>query len=268
MRSRGFSFPESGRGRILDRYCQPLTGTGLVWACFGMPGQIKDFRNTSIRVAQVLRTEPRLIEDNLREAAQRREAYVLIKTPVNDQRVRRELGSIEGILVTQVQRRYREDGRFIHLLGNLGPPGPDGKARVVGSAGLEIRFESDLKARSNPEQLVTVVDGLGNPIPGLSSKLTATTVETCDVVTTIDRRMQLMTEDIVDQHIKTGAVVVLNIANRDILTMVSRPAYNPYDPGNYIEGEDTGRQMNRALASFHPGSLFKIAVAAALKTEL
>ena len=37
MRTRGFSFPESGRGDILDRYCRPLPNTGLDWACVGMP---------------------------------------------------------------------------------------------------------------------------------------------------------------------------------------------------------------------------------------
>ena len=262
QRTRGFAFPESGRGNILDRYCQPLTGTGSVWACFGVPGQITDFRETSIRVAQVLKTEPRIIEENLREGSRRKETYVLISTRVNNQRVRQELASIEGILVTQVQRRYREDGRFIHLLGNLSPPGSGGKARVVGSAGLEVRYEDDLQARSHPNQLVTVVDGLGKPIPGIPPKLTATTIKTRDVVTTIDRRIQLMTEAIVDRHINTGAVVVLNVANRDILSMVSRPAYNPYDPASYVD-EDSGRQLNRALAAFYPGSLFKIAVGVA-----
>jgi len=269
MRTRGFSFPESGRGGILDRYCQPLTDTGLAWACFAMPGQIMDFRQTSIRIAKILETEPRLIEENLREAARRREPYVLLKTPISDQKTRQELASIDGILVAEVQRRYREDGRFVHLLGNLGPPGTGEEVRVVGKAGLEIRYEDDLRARSNPKQLVTVVDGLGNPIPGISPKMMATTTETRDVVTTIDRRMQLMTETIVDQHIDTGAVVILDVANRDILTMVSRPTYNPYDPGSYTGSENTGCQLNRALAAFHPGSLFKIAVtAAALENNL
>ena len=263
MRSRGFSFPESGRGHILDRYCQPLTGTGLAWACFGMPGQIVDFRETSIRAAKILETEPRIIEESLRQAARRRENYVLLRTPVNDNKMRQELAAIDGILVAQVERRYREDGRFIHLIGNLGPPGPNDKARVVGKAGLEIRYEDELRARSNPNQLVTVVDGLGNPIPGISPKLAATKTEIGDVVTTIDRGIQLMTETIVDQHIKTGAVVILDIANRDVLTMVSRPTYNPYDPEAYKEGEDTGLQLNRALTAFYPGSLFKIAIAAA-----
>lgn len=262
MRSRGFSFPESGRGNILDRYCQPLTGTGQAWACLGMPGRIRDIRQTSLKVARLLNTEPRIIEENLREAAGRKEAFVLLRTPVNEVKTRRELGSITGILVTQVQRRYQEDGTLIHLLGNLGPPGPGERARVVGNAGLESRYEKDLKGTSSPNQIVTVVDGLGNPIPGLSPKLTATTVETRDVVTTIDRRIQLMTEGIADNHLKTGAVVVLDIANRDILAMVSRPTYNPYDPSSYLTG-DSGHQLNRAMAPFHPGSLFKIAVAAA-----
>ncbi len=262
MRSRGYAFPESGRGRILDRYCQSLTGTGQVWVCFGIPSQIQNFRGTSIKAAVLLNVEARIIEENLREAAKRKEAFVLLKLPINEEKTRRELNTINGILVVQVPRRYEEDGTLIHLLGNLGP-GQDEKARVVGTGGLESRYEEDLKARATPSQINIIVDGLGNPIPGLSPKLRTTAVDACDVVTTIDRRIQLMTEDIADRHFETGAVVVLDISNRDILAMVSRPTYNPYDPSSYLANQNAGYHLNRALVPFYPGSLFKIAVAAA-----
>ncbi len=261
MRTRGFSFPESGRGDILDRYCRPLTNTGLAWACFGMPDKIADSRETSTRVAAILGAEPRIIEESLREADKRRESLVLLKFPVDDKKTRQELAAVDGILVVQVTRRYREDGRFIHLLGSLSPTGPEEKARVVGGSGLEIRYEDDLRACSQPKHLLRVVDALGNTIPGIPLKLAANPKAARDVITTIDRRLQVMTEDIVDRHIHTGAVVILDIASRDILTMLSRPTYNPYNPESYVT--DTGCQLNRALMAFYPGSIFKIAVTAA-----
>jgi len=261
MRTRGFSFPESGRGDILDRYCRPLTGTGWGWACFGIPDEIADFQEVSRRVAEILGTEPRKIEESLQEADKRRESLVLLKFPVDDKKTRQELAAVDGILVVQVQRRYREDGRFIHLLGSLSPASPEENARVVGSSGLEIRYENDLRARSHPKQLQRVVDAMGNAISGIPLKLASSRKAARDVVTTIDRGIQEMTEDIVDRHIRTGAVVILDIASRDILAMVSRPAYNPYDPESYTT--DTGCQLNRALTAFYPGSIFKIAVAAA-----
>jgi len=261
MRTRGFSFPESGRGDILDRYCRPLTGTGLSWACFGMPDKIADFRETSYQVADILGTEPRIIEESLREANKRRESLVLLKFSVDDKNTRQRLAAVEGILVAQVQRRYREDGRFIHLLGSLSPAGPQENARVVGSAGLELRYEDELRAGSHPKQVLRVVDALGNSIPGIPLKLASNRRTARNVVTTIDRTIQEMTEDIVDRHVNTGAVVVLDIASRDILAMVSRPAYNPYDPESYTA--DTGCQLNRTLTAFYPGSIFKIAVTAA-----
>ncbi len=261
MRTRGFSFPESGRGDILDRYCRPLTGTGLSWACFGMPDRIADFREISCKVAEILGTEPRIIEESLRDADKRRESLVLLKFPVDDKKTRQELAAVDGILVVQVQRRYREDGRFIHLLGSLSPAGPEENARVVGSSGIELRYEDELRARSHPKQVLRVVDALGNYIPGIPLKLASNRKAARDVVTTIDRTIQEMTEDIVDRHINTGAVVILDIASRDILAMVSRPAYNPYDPDSYTT--NTGCQLNRTLSAFYPGSIFKIAVTAA-----
>jgi len=263
MRIRGYAFPESGRGRILDRNFEPLTGNGQARACFGITGQIRDIRASSIKIARLLHSEPWVIEERIREAARRQEPYVMLQTPVRDEKTRQELGSIPGVLVTAVERRYREDGSMIHLLGNLGPPGLGSQARVVGTAGIESRYEADLRARTSPNQVVTVVDGCGNPIPGLSPKLNQTAVSGRDVVTTIDRRVQLMTEGIVDKHLQTGAVVVLDISSRDVLAMVSRPTYNPYDPLSRLRDGDESSQMNRALAPFHPGSIFKIAVAAA-----
>jgi len=263
MRSQGFSFPESGRGKILDRYGRTLTGEGLVWCCFAMTGQMEDVRGTSLEAARILSSEAWIVEDAIRNGGGRGEAFVLLASHLDDPQIINELRGIQGILVTEINRRYRPDGAFVHLLGNLTPAVEGSKSGLAGSSGIELRYEDYLQARSLPDQLVNVVDGRGSIIPHLSPKTVSREAESLDVVTTIDRRIQLIAEEAANRGMKTGAVVVLDIASRDILAMVSRPTYNPYDSLSYDSPDNQGQHLNRALTPFYPGSLFKIAVASA-----
>ncbi len=69
---------------------------------------------------------------------------------------------------------------------------------------------------------------------------------------------------------KRGAVVVLNYKTGEILSMVSKPEYDPQNLGNRsdAEAEDTA-YLNRALQGLYtPGSVFKIVTTAAVLENL
>ena len=75
----------------------------------------------------------------------------MLKFPVDDKKTRQELAAVDGILVVQVQRRYRGTAGLFISWGVLARQARK-NARVVGSSGLEIRYENDL-GRSHPKQL-------------------------------------------------------------------------------------------------------------------
>lgn len=263
MRSRGFGFSDSQRGQILDRFGIPLTGYSRVWCCFGLPDEITDVRKTSLTAATLLNLESWKVENQIRQAKLRAEPFVLLKERVTGSQLRDRLGLISGLLVTKVPRRSSEDGSAIHVLGTVGYSDSSKSKEVTGLSGIELRYNQELSDIQSEVQVHNIIDGTGNTISGLSPRGQPVSSDGRDVVTTIDRRVQILSEKAADAKMTTGAVVVLDIASRDILALVSRPTFKPNDAGNNSIFVNEAGNINRALSPFYPGSLFKIAVAAA-----
>ena len=82
------------------------------------------------------------------------------------------------------------------------------------------------------------------------------------IVLTINREIQKEVDEICDNYMDMGAVVVSHIESGDILAISSRPLY---DAQNVAESLllDTGNLINRAFSLFTPGSVYKTIVAAA-----
>ncbi len=82
-------------------------------------------------------------------------------------------------------------------------------------------------------------------------------VEGGDVKLTIDARLQRAAAKAMDG--KRGAVVVLNPASGEILTLLSTPGFDPHEPGGYYGDDKTAPFLNRAVQGrYPPGSTFKI----------
>ncbi len=63
---------------------------------------------------------------------------------------------------------------------------------------------------------------------------------------------------------EAGSVGVYNYKTGEILCLVSRPGFDPYDPPEVEEGDTSGIYLNRFLsATLTPGSIFKTVTAAA-----
>ncbi len=85
-------------------------------------------------------------------------------------------------------------------------------------------------------------------------------VDGCDVKLTLDARLQRTAYNTMAN--KRGAVVVLNPANGEILSLVSTPAFDPTDPGGYYGNDQDAPFLNRAIQGrYPPGSTFKIVMA-------
>ncbi|MBW1771621.1 MAG: penicillin-binding protein 2 [Deltaproteobacteria bacterium] len=206
--------------------------------------------------------KPLLVEKNIS-----RDDLAIIET---------NLFNLPGVKIqVRPQRNYAYGEFGCHIIGYLGEiserqlrtdkyPG-NRSGDLIGKYGVEKKWQKALHGYRGGEQVE--VDAAGRrlkvisrkpPIPGLNLTLT------------IDKKLQMAAEKGLKG--KTGAVVVLNPNNGEILAMASSPAF---DPNLFIEGIDRKAWkriisskdyplQNRAIASqYPPGSVFKIAVALA-----
>ncbi|WML25499.1 penicillin-binding transpeptidase domain-containing protein [Neobacillus sp. OS1-33] len=130
---------------------------------------------------------------------------------------------------------------------------------LIGVSGLEESFDEFLLPEGK-SKLVYHVDGGGAPLFGINVRYVdpANPFYPVNIRTTLDKTLQQRAEELVDHYqIKKGGLVLLNIKDNSVLSLVSRPTINKNDPYN-------GSGMtNMMLKQQIMGSVFKTVVAAA-----
>ena len=168
--------------------------------------------------------------------------------------------------------RFVEGARRVYPEGSIA-------AQVIGIVGLDDIGLTGLEADLNgllSGQTGTVTferDGLGQPI-GIGDKSEVSARHGADIVLTIDRFIQAVTEQELDETIdrheaKGGSIIVLDPSTGGILAMASRPSFNLISP-DLTNESGLGPLRNRAISDqYEPGSVFKlIPMAAALDQGL
>jgi len=137
----------------------------------------------------------------------------------------------------------------------------------VGQAGLEYFYEQELKGTYPQKWARIALDARGRVIrgEGLAVNTAAADPARRNVVTTIDRNIQQAVETAMDEHIESGAVVVMQAGSGDILAMASRPGYNPSPAmiGQSFASRQGDVYVDHCTSLFQPGSVFKVVLAAA-----
>jgi penicillin-binding protein 2 len=138
--------------------------------------------------------------------------------------------------------------------------------------GLELYFNEQLSA-SRPTTLAAVVDAQSRLVAGLGYRdwRDDNPRSPHDVVTTLDSRIQALTETIGKKYLEQGAIVVLEPKTGDILAMASFPDYpaaRMYSGISQAELDELNKDprlpfINRAIHAYAPGSVFKLVLAAA-----
>lgn len=285
MRTRQVELKEYNRGDILDRNLLPITGTRSETAVYCLPGEMmrnhpsdsslfgqpaaKSGEQALIRAARVLsgvsgKKDSQQLYMELKQAAKSGKPFVRIVSNLSPEQITRINSSqLSGVVVAPVIRRYPENGFLAHILG-YSSVGPNNE----GISGLEKRYESILRESPGSRELTSVLDARGIAIQGLMFKLrTEQERNRGTVVLTIDKRIQEVVEQAMNERVKTGAVVVMDVNSKEVLAMASRPTFNPYEVENILEDDGNGSLNNRVLMAYHPGSIFKILVAAAALEE-
>lgn len=180
-------------------------------------------------------------------------------------------------------RHYVDGDAFSHVLGYVGDITPEElqilfnrgytQQSVIGKAGIELQYDEVLRGEDGRE--FRTVDAQGRRVSGAGDARSAITpVQGQDVVLTLDRDIQLLTQKALGNRI--GAAIVLHPASGEILSMVSYPGYDAnafYDVGgssyfSQVSLDPTGSFINRAIqAQDSPASTFKVLMTAALLEE-
>lgn len=180
---------------------------------------------------------------------------------------------LPGVTIeVEPQRAYPGTRFAAHLLGYVREASEADLAgtrlrpgELVGQSGLERLYDEYLRGRDGAEQIE--VDAHGRPIRVLQRQKA---LPGAHVHTTIDRRIQEAAEAALAT--RTGAVVVLDPRNGDVLALVSNPAFpverfaGPLDRETWLAllRDPAHPLLNRAVqGTYPPGSLFKVVVAAA-----
>lgn len=276
MRSQQIELKEYNRGTIWDRNHQRLTGVHTASALYCFPQQyfaqsesqgknteISDFKiNSLVQRLAILVPElnPEQAAKEIKNSLRSGEAFVRLATDLTPSQVfRLQSEAIPGMVIAPVQKRYSDDGFLAHVIGTV----EQGKA-ARGLSGIERVYDDILSSNPSSLELVSVKDARGEAINGLMYKIRQEQDQgKGSVVLTIDKRVQAAVEKVMDQRVKKGAVVVMDVKTRQVLALASRPTFNPYQVSQVISSDQEAALMNRALTSYNPGSLFKILVAAA-----
>jgi penicillin-binding protein 2 len=180
---------------------------------------------------------------------------------------------LPGVIVEVEPQRVYPTGRFAaHLLGYVREVNDEqlrqGRYRrgdMVGQTGLERLLDDDLRGQDGGESIE--VDALGRHL-GVIRRAEPT--PGAEVITTVDRRIQEAAEQAMAGH--TGAVVVMDPRNGDVLAMVSAPAFDidrftgtiDRDAWLAVVKDPAHPLLNRTIQTqYAPGSVFKIIVTAA-----
>ncbi|MFT4547926.1 MAG: penicillin-binding protein 2 [Verrucomicrobiales bacterium] len=169
-------------------------------------------------------------------------------------------------------RHYPQKKLAAHIVGYAGktrrlPTGPVVSGdplfpQIEGRDGLEISFDADLQGTPGVVNYLFGSDGTE-----LDREITRRPIPGSTVVTTLDLEMQQLAEEILENSVKRGAFVVMNINTGEILTMASFPAFDPNDFSPSISQDRFDELQNdpeiplfaRAFrASYPPASTFKI----------
>jgi penicillin-binding protein 2 len=206
---------------------------------------------------------------------------IIIKTNVPPEvavRIEEDKDELEGVVVNAIPVRYYPYGSVAaHLLGYVGEIGPDDLKKMkgegyrlgdsIGQAGIEKYYDREIRGVDGGKKVE--VDAFGAPIRLLES---LEPMPGADVKLTIDLDLQIAAEKALAG--KEGAVVIIDPKTGELLAMVSHPNF---DPNLFIDQLDKSKWwalnqkshpfMNRAMAIYPPGSIFKVVTMSAALTE-
>lgn len=244
------------RGMILDRNDAVLAVTDYKYRVSASPNQIEDDQVravasvlSTILVTRTYNLMPILAPDIAEANSTSLYAVVAPRVSSDVAQAIRD-ADLPGIYLEPVPSREYPDGRLLsHVLGWV-------DLDMNGNSGVEGYYDEELRGKP-----VTV-----SQYPFLhGSWQTARPHHGATVVLTIDRTIQLVTEQVLADALKrynapSGSIIVMDLRDFGILAMANNPNFDPND----FYKEDPENMLNPSISEwFEPGSIHKVLTMAA-----
>jgi cell division protein FtsI/penicillin-binding protein 2 len=252
------------RGAIVDINGVPLAFDSFHWEIWVEPWLVPDGQEAAqtARLVQALGTNLQVTPEELQQRLAAHEKKIVMLTRSAPQPVGQaidEWKDAAGVVARPLPTRYYPQGALAsHMLGfvNAVPESFYGVEEYYDNYLLDLNtpwFYSDAAVRTVYRQLPA---GWQDALPSAVGQ---------DLVLTIDRRVQSVTERLLAEAIgmykaESGTIVVMEPGTGAILAMVSLPAYDP----NQYGSTKTDLLADPAISEpYEPGSVFKIVTMAA-----
>ncbi|MBN1872230.1 MAG: penicillin-binding protein 2 [Candidatus Omnitrophica bacterium] len=267
------------RGNIYDRNMNLLAGSRLAFDCAIIPQEF-DSESGQLGALCLLLGEPlEAIRDIINKNTIAPFAPLTLKKDIGKEtaiKISEKIVDLPGVIIhTYPARFYPHANACAHVTGYVGKINEDElsvlrdygyKMRdVVGRGGLELYYDDYLKGESGGRQ--TEVDSRGRELRSLGIKEPE---KGLDIMTTIDIDLQEYASSLLEGL--RGSIIVLESETGQILSMVSKPDYDP----NIFIYPDNSLQVKRLLdrkdypfvnrgisGLYPPGSVFKVVTATA-----
>jgi cell division protein FtsI (penicillin-binding protein 3) len=242
------------RGRIVDRFGDPLAISTPVKAVWAWPDQVVATPDQLRALAAALEMTPAALNQKLAQGGD----FVYVKKPVAPEVADRAAAlKIKGVHDENEYWRYYPGGEVMsHIVGFTGD-------HDVGQEGLELAQQSWLGGKHGSRRVI--INRRGEIVEDVKS--IRAPQEGRDLALSIDSRLQYLAfreiKAAVDANkAHAGAAVMLDVKTGEVLALVNWPSYNP---NNRIR-VTRDKMRNRALIdTFEPGSTLKpFTIAAAL----
>lgn len=213
---------------------------------FAVPQEIKNKEQTAKALSEALNLD---YDELLRKLRKPQDQYELLINKANQSQIEAvQKSNLEGVYIEHQEYRMYPFGKLAaHVLGFVGESREDNK--MAGRYGVERFFETKLAGvpgRLDKDEIIDPVDGE-------------------DIVLSIDRNIQAMAEEILNNLIEKykaegGTVIVQNPRTGKILAMGSAPSFDPNSFSKYPISTFSNPAVE---AIYEPGSIFKIITMAA-----
>jgi cell division protein FtsI/penicillin-binding protein 2 len=230
------------RGIIYDRNLSVLAGNGSDYQVGVSPSLITNAENIATDLAPIL-GEPR---HELLRKLKSDAPFILLAGRVSSDVVEAiEALSYDELQIDRLPRRIYPQGELMcHVLGYTDFDG-------IGGSGLEGYYQSELAG--------TAATATINISP-LTTQKSVIAREGADLILTIDRTVQRVVEDHLEQAMAeymavSGTIIVMDPRTGAILAMANKPCYSPY---RFFDVEEDAL-LNPAVSNqYEPGSVMKL----------
>lgn len=279
------------RGQILDRNGNVLVDNTPAFNVVVTPEDITNREDTINTLVQYLDVDRGEIMVELNDPMRPKSQPILVKQNASNADLQwvpaHELEHPEIRIEEQPQRVYKYGKLAAHLLGYIGQVNPKQldlprfkeagykSGDIIGQGGLEAVYDKLLRGEDGKRRVI--VDSRGRPIADLEKK---EPTKGQDITTTLDLDIQRVAEEQFYSKKETGAAVVLNPQNGEILAMVSVPSFDPNVFARNVVSSESRKEINaivndpshpmynKAIQGTYPtGSTWKIMMATAALEE-